>query len=104
MPEIKGPEFINTRPDSFVNFYSNNVRVEVSPWDIKFIFGEVEKAEVSADGRSISKLYVEDRARISMSPEHAKAFLNVLQKNIEQFEKQVGPIPTLPEDKTIAAT
>jgi hypothetical protein len=67
-------------------FYSNNVQLGFTTWDMWFIFGE-------ALGISDGKVLVEPRARITMSLEHAKQFADILHKNIALFEETVGEIP-----------
>jgi Protein of unknown function (DUF3467) len=69
-----------------VRFYSNNVQLGFSTWDMWFVFGE-------ALGMEGEKVLVEPRARITMSLEHAKQFAEILQKNIALFEDTVGKIP-----------
>jgi hypothetical protein len=81
-----------------VAFYANNILVEVTPWDFRLSVGEIEKVEAAPEGRTIGKFYVEDKARITMSPEHTKALLKLLQDNVAQFEAKVGPIPTGPPE------
>jgi hypothetical protein len=91
MPEIKPPEVIRRKGDSYVTFYANNAQIEANPWDLKLIFGEVEKTEMAPEG--VAKIYVEDKARIVMSPQHAKALMKALQENLAQYEAQMGLIP-----------
>jgi uncharacterized protein DUF3467 len=97
MPDQNQPEIIRKNADTFVSVYSNNLQMEVSPWDFKLIFGEIEKGEADPTGQRLVKLHVEDKVRVSMSPQHAKAVLKVLQENVALYEKQIGPIPNQPD-------
>lgn len=97
MPEQSQPEIVRRRSESYISVYCNNLQVEVTPWDFKFYFGEIEKGDPDPTKTYIAKLYIEDRVRVSMSPQHAKAMLKVLQENVTQYELQVGKIPTQPE-------
>ena len=36
---------------------------------------------------------VEQRVRVTMSPQHAKALVMVLAQNLANYEKSIGPIP-----------
>jgi len=63
----------------------NLVNINVSVWDIRFIFGEIEQADEN-------KLVMTDRVRVSMSPAHAKVFSEVLVRNIQKYEEVFGEI------------
>lgn len=91
------PEVVRRRSESFVSIYSNSLNVEANPWDFRLYFGDIEKGEPDPTGSYLAKIYVEDRVRIIMSPQHAKAMLKVLQDNVAQYEMQVGKIPVQPE-------
>ncbi len=85
-------------PEKAPTIYSNNVQLRVSPWDFKFTFGEV--IEVTEDSFEIK-----DKVVVYMSPQHAKAFADVMVKNLAQYEKNVGKIPNVlakenPEDES----
>jgi hypothetical protein len=99
MPEIKLPEVIRHKGDSYVTFYTNNAQIEANPWDLKLVFGEIEKTEMVPGGEGAPKIYVEDKARIVMSPQHAKALMKALQENLAQYEAQMGPIPEPSQSK-----
>lgn len=72
---------------SAVRLYANNVQIGFSTFDMWMMFGEIM-------GREGDTLLVEPRARVSMSLEHAKAFADVLSKNIAKFEEELGQIPS----------
>lgn len=67
--------------------YSNNVELRVSPYDFKMTFGEV----VGLNGSS--GLEVLAKCTVYMSPQHAKAFADMLVKNLAEYEVNVGKIP-----------
>ena len=67
--------------------YCNNVETRVSPWDFRLTFGEV--LEVTEDSLS-----VKTKAIVYMSPEHAKAFTQVMLSNIAEYERSIGRIPS----------
>jgi hypothetical protein len=90
------PEVVRRRGESFGSIYANSLHVEATPWDFTFYFGEIEKGEPDPTGTRLAKIFVEDRVKITMSPQHAKAMLKVLQDNVTQYELQVGQIPTQP--------
>lgn len=83
-PDAVRPVERRRGPD-FVHFYANNVEVAMSNWDIQIVLGEVV---VDQD----KKLAVQEKAVVVMSPQHAKAFLNILLGNVAAFEKQFGVV------------
>jgi len=84
---IKNPEVVVT------SVYSNNATVEMTPWDFRITFAEIIRVEPSEPS---GKIFVDDRAKITMSPQHAKALVQILQNNIAQYEKNMGVIPSGP--------
>ena len=90
-PQNKGTKPGGERPierkrgEDFVRFYANSVEIGISNWDVQIAFGEV----IVADDRKVA---LQEKAIIVMSPQHAKAFLNVLLSNVALFEKQFGVI------------
>jgi len=71
-----------------INAYSNNVRLGFTNWDMWIVFGEIL-------GEKDGKLLTLPKARITMSLQHAKAFLQALQTSLEGFEKDFGEIQIL---------
>jgi hypothetical protein len=50
------------------------------------VFGEI----MGAEGDIVN---VEQRVRVTMSPQHAKALVMVLAQNLTNYENTIGPIP-----------
>jgi hypothetical protein len=71
--------------------YSNNVQLLLSSWDITFEFSQFALIPSEEEGQPpvASKIIVQ---RIVMSPQHAKAFLNILSENLDAWERQFGEI------------
>jgi hypothetical protein len=76
----------SVRSEKFTSIYSNSANLEVTPWDFKFIFGVLVKPVMGG----IPK--IENLTEVTMSPQHAKALLGVLNTNVQEYEKQVGEI------------
>ena len=71
--------------------YCNAVQMWFSQWDFAFEFSLLAAVPPSEAGQQPQVMkYVVDR--VIMSPQHAKAFLDVLRKNVEQFEQQHGEL------------
>jgi hypothetical protein len=79
-------------PD-FREMYANSVQVRVSVWDFQLVFG-------LASSESPEKVTVRNHSAIIMSPQQAKALLNVLGQNIAQYEQAFGTLNLEPHGHT----
>jgi len=70
--------------------YANSVQVRVNLWDFFLLFGRV--SQTSPDNVSIQNFQ-----GIYVSPQQAKAVLNVLQQNVTQYESAFGEIKLEPQ-------
>jgi len=68
--------------------YANNVEIMTSIYDIRIDLGLVTSLNTETN-----ELFIEKQAKIFMSPQHAKDFLNVMEKQINNYEKNFGKIP-----------
>ncbi len=81
-------QLINT-PDYREN-YANSVQVRVNLWDFFLMFGRINQtAPDNVTIHSFQGIYV--------SPQQAKALLNVLQQNVTQYETAFGEIKLEPQ-------
>src|ERR1035438_5614197 len=69
--------------------YANSVQVRVNLWDFLLLFGRIN--QTAADNVSIQNFQ-----GIYVSPQQAKALLNVLQQNVSQYESAFGEIKLEP--------
>jgi len=65
--------------------YANSVQVRASLWDFLLIFGLIQQA--TPDSVSIRNFQ-----GVYLSPQQAKALLNLLQQNLSQYESAFGEI------------
>jgi hypothetical protein len=65
--------------------YANSVQVRLSIWDFFLVFGTLSQQTPEA-------VNVENFQGIYLSPQQAKALLNVLGHNVAQYEQTFGPI------------
>jgi flagellar protein FlaG len=70
--------------------YANSVQVRVNLWDFLLLFGRVN--QTAPDSVSIQNFQ-----GIYVSPQQAKALLNVLQQNVTQYESAFGEIRLEPQ-------
>lgn len=67
--------------------YSNLALISHSPAEFVIDFTRI------LPGSPKTKVF----ARVIMTPQHAKSFMNALQTNIDKYEKQYGEISSLPD-------
>jgi hypothetical protein len=84
-----------TRTATFVEAYANHTQATPSFHDIRLIFAGII---VPHDPESPAP-YVEERAGITMSWEHAKALRDLLTRMIDGYEATTGPIRQRPRDE-----
>jgi flagellar protein FlaG len=70
--------------------YANSVQVRVNLWDFFLMFGRV--AQTAPD-----QVAIHNFEGIYLSPQQAKALLNVLQQNVTQYETAFGAIRLEPQ-------
>jgi flagellar protein FlaG len=80
------------RSADYREHYANSVQVRVNLWDFFLMFGTISQA--AADNVSIQNFQ-----GIYISPPQAKALLNVLQQNVNQYETAFGEIRLEPNQQ-----
>lgn len=74
---------------SFVTIYANDTQLQTTPWDIRFVFGEMSVEP--RDGEVV--MSVKQVAEVRMSPQHAKRVATILLEQLQSYEASFGPIP-----------
>jgi hypothetical protein len=69
--------------------YANSVQIRVNLWDFFLLFGRVNQTAPDA-------VAIHNFQGIFVSPQQAKALLNVLQQNVNQYETAFGEIALEP--------
>ncbi len=78
---------------TFVSMYANDTSVQVTPWDIRLIFGVItEPAYLDRLVTQVTKI-----GEVRMSPQHAKMLIRVLLEQVQMYETSLGPIPQVPD-------
>jgi flagellar protein FlaG len=70
--------------------YANSVQVRVSVWDFQLVFG-------LASSDSPDQVTIKNHAAVYLSPQQAKALLNVLGQNLAQYEQAFGTLNLEPQ-------
>ena len=79
---INGPEY---RED-----YANSVQIRVNLWDFFLMFGRVNQT-------TAENVAIQNFQGVYLSPQQAKALLNILQQNVTQYETAFGEIKLEPQ-------
>jgi hypothetical protein len=70
--------------------YANSVQVRVNLWDFLLMFGRVNQT-------TTDNVIINNFQGVYVSPQQAKALLNVLQQNVTQYETAFGEIRLEPQ-------
>ena len=79
------PEIRVFKTDNYRDSYANSVQVRVSVWDFFLVFGTLQQ-------QSETQVEVQNFQGIYLSPQQAKALLNILQQNVTSYESAFGEI------------
>ena len=79
------PKLQLTNTADYRENYANSVQARVSLWDFFLLFGTINQTAQDA-------VAIQNFQGIFMSPQQAKALLNILQQNIKQYESAFGEI------------
>jgi len=69
--------------------YANSVQIRVSLWDFFLLFGTINQTTQET-------VSIQNYQGIFLSPQQAKALLNVLTQNVTQYESAFGEIKLEP--------
>jgi hypothetical protein len=81
--------------------YINGVEILVSQWEFTVLFsqisGTIQPAKAGAESAVGPHIQVTNTlvGRFAMSPQHAKALLEILRQRVEHYEAQYGELPAL---------
>lgn len=75
--------------------YCNAAQVLATEWDVSLDFAQLVLTLPQQPGESPSVIR-NPLARIIMSPQHAKAFSELLRQQVADYERQHGELPLLP--------
>jgi flagellar protein FlaG len=90
MSQPQPPRIQMTNMSDYRENYANSVQIRVNLWDFFLLFGLVN--QTAPDNVSIQNFQ-----GVYLSPQQAKALLNVLQQNVTQYESAFGEIKLEPQ-------
>src|SRR5579864_9319172 len=73
----------------FVSTYANDVQVQMTPWDMRLILGEITDLPSPSD----PVVKVKALAEVRMSPQLAKRLTMVMLGQLKAYEDEYGAIP-----------
>ena len=79
---------LSSAPD-YREGYANSVQIRVNLWDFFLLFGVVNQT-------APDQVSIQNFQGVYVSPQQAKALLNVLQQNVSQYESTFGEIKLEP--------
>ena len=78
------------RNNDYREGYANSVQIRVNLWDFFLLFGLVNQS-------APDQVSIQNFQGVYLSPQQAKALLNVLQQNVTQYEAAFGEIKLEPQ-------
>lgn len=87
------PRISLEKASNYIEEYANSVQIRVNLWDFFLMFGKINQTAPDT-------VRIENFAGIYVSPQQAKALLNILQQNINQYESAFGEIKLEPRAGT----
>jgi uncharacterized protein DUF3467 len=85
MTPAASPKIQLTNTADYREGYANSVQIRVNLWDFLLLFGRVNQT-------APDNVAIQNFQGIYVSPQQAKALLNVLQQNVTQYESAFGEI------------
>jgi Protein of unknown function (DUF3467) len=79
------PRVVLDRSPDYRESYANSVQIRVNLWDFFLMFGNINQT-------SPENVQIHNFQGVYISPQQAKALLNVLQQNVSQYEAAFGEI------------
>lgn len=79
------PRIVLEKAPDYRESYANSVQIRVNLWDFFLLFGTLSQT-------SPENVQIQNFQGVYVSPQQAKALLNVLQQNIGQYEAAFGEI------------
>ena len=89
-PTPQQPHLNVAQTPDYREIYANSVQVRVSVWDFQLVFG-------LASSDTPDQVTIRNNAAVFLSPQQAKALLNVLGQNIAQYEQAFGTLNLEPQ-------
>jgi hypothetical protein len=90
MTQQPAPRIQVTNLPEYRDDYANSVQIRLSLWDFLLMFGRVDQT-------SPENVRIHNFQGVYLSPQQAKALLNLMQQNVSQYEATFGEIALEPQ-------
>ncbi len=84
------PRITLERAPDYRETYANSVQIRANLWDFFLMFGRINQS-------TPENVQIQNFQGVYVSPQQAKALLNVLQQNVSQYESAFGEIRLEPK-------
>lgn len=84
------PRIVLERAPDYRESYANSVQIRANLWDFFLMFGQINQS-------SPDNVQIRNFQGVYVSPQQAKALLNILQQNVSQYESAFGEIRLEPK-------
>ena len=84
------PSVSTRQTEQYRDSYANSVQVRMSVWDFFLVFGTMHQ-------ESPEEVKIDNFQGIYLSPQQAKALMNVLSHNLAQYEQTFGELALEPQ-------
>lgn len=88
---MNDPKIQVTNTPEYRESYANSIQVRVNLWDFFLLFGTLTQSMPE----SVS---IQNFQGVYLSPQQAKALLNIMQQNVSQYEATFGEIRLEPQN------
>jgi flagellar protein FlaG len=79
------PRIVLDKAPDYREGYANSVQIRVNLWDFFIMFGNINQT-------APENVHIANFQGVYVSPQQAKALLNILQQNVAQYENAFGEI------------
>ncbi len=87
------PRIVLDKSPDYRESYANSVQIRVNLWDFFLTFGQLDQS-------APDNVKIHNFQGVYVSPQQAKALLNMLQHNVSQYEGAFGEIRLEPQTGT----
>ena len=88
-PSPTPPKITLSNSPEYRESYANSVQIRVNLWDFFLMFGTINQTAPDS-------VTIQNFEGIFLSPQQAKALVNVLNQNVQQYESAFGEIKLAP--------
>jgi len=84
----------NVKVPEFFSVYANDIQVQTSPWDMRFILGEIDSPGTPDD----PVVTIKQLGEFRISPQLANRLATIIAGQVQAYEQRFGAIPVLEKD------